>query len=275
MTTTRSRRRPDDDDEAVAWLEYDEELSYWHDAKRPLTILIFLLPLVLAYEIGMAAVLRSASGGVITNLAHKSLLRGFELLGMAPTGGFFLGGLVIIVVLFLWHILARDEWRVRRATLGLMAIETLVWTIPLLAIGALLGSEAVAIVASSGVSGAGGTLADLPWVSRLTISVGAGLYEELVFRMLLIAIVHTVLVDLAGLSSRLGASIAILLSAVLFAAYHPLGDPVTGALSGRRLAFFFLAGLFFAGVYVLRGFGIVVAVHALYDVVTVSMMDAD
>jgi membrane protease YdiL (CAAX protease family) len=106
--------------------------------------------------------------------------------------------------------------------------------------------------------------------SRLTISIGAGLYEELMFRMLLIGALHTLLVDVAGARARLGAAIAIIISAAAFAWYHPLEDPAAPAgLSWPRLAFYFLAGVYFGTLFIMRGFGIVVGVHALYDIMIV------
>ena len=104
--------------------------------------------------------------------------------------------------------------------------------------------------------------------SKLAISIGAGLYEELLFRMLLIAVLHTLLVDVAKLNSALGSTIAIVVSAGAFTLYHPaagLGPAV----------FYFLAGLYFGVVYLLRGFGIVVGVHAIYDIIMVSMLPQD
>ncbi len=47
--------------------------SYAIASKQPLHILAFLLPLVIAYEIGLA-VLLSGSEGVLTNKAHETLL---------------------------------------------------------------------------------------------------------------------------------------------------------------------------------------------------------
>ena len=109
---------------------------------------------------------------------------------------------------------------------------------------------------------------------RVAISVGAGLYEELLFRMALIALLHTLLVDLGKLSSAKGSGIAIAVSAVAFTVYHPLVDPhdATGGVSVRRVAFYFLAGLYFGAVFVRRGFGIVVGTHALYDILVVSAL---
>ena len=50
--------------------------SYWTVSRRPLQILLFLLPLIIAYEIALAVVLQR-EGGVFTNLAHKRLLEFF------------------------------------------------------------------------------------------------------------------------------------------------------------------------------------------------------
>ena len=103
------------------------------------------------------------------------------------------------------------------------------------------------------------------------ISIGAGLYEELMFRMLLIAVIHTLLVDLGRLSVVNGAIISVVVSAAAFAAYHPLDD-AQGNLSMQNLVFYFAAGLYFGAIFIARGFGIVVGVHALYDVIMVSLM---
>ena len=61
-----------------------------------------------------------------------------------------------------------------------------------------------------------------------------------------------------------GAGIAVVISAVAFAAYHPPAG-VAAAV------FYLLAGLYFGAIYAIRGFGIVVGVHAIYDVVVVVL----
>ena len=147
-----------------------------------------------------------------------------------------------------------------------MGAESLGLTIPLLVLGLLIGGSTAAVAPSTAPD-----LAAMNIWSRLTISIGAGLYEELLFRMMLIAILHTLLVDVGKLPSPLGAGIAVVVSAAAFTGYHPLNDDA-GALSWRRVGFYFLAGLYFGVVYVVRGFGIVVATHAFYDVLVVSML---
>ncbi len=71
--------------------------------------------------------------------------------------------------------------------------------------------------------------------------------------------------------TRYGVQIAVVVSAAAFTAYHPLRD-ATGAFSMPRVTFYLLAGLYFGAVYVVRGFGIVVGVHAFYDIMVVSML---
>jgi hypothetical protein len=238
-------------------------------ARRPLQMLAFLLPLIVAYEAGLAWVLRTDEG-VITNKAHETLLRFFETMGVPAAGGLYLGGLVIVVVLLAWHVLNRDPWKVSGAVAGLMAIESILLMFPLIALGLLL-ARGPASAGAVGGAGASLELAKLDTWSKMAISVGAGLYEELLFRMLLIAVVHTLLVDLAGCRDLTGRVAAILVSAAAFTWYHPLLGP-DGRFSMARALFFFLAGLYFAVVYVGRGFGVVVAVHCLYDIVTVAAL---
>ena len=254
----------------------DEEagLSYWAASRRPLQILVFLLPLIILYEIGLALLLRSESG-ILTNKAHESLLRFFDAFGINAGGGLFLGGIAIIVVLLVWHLLLRDPWKFDWGTTGLMVAESIVLILPLLVLGRLIRQVAEMSVAFGALTSINTPpspeLVELGIWSGTAISVGAGLYEELMFRMMLIAALHTLLVDVAKASPRVGAAIALVISSAAFTAYHPLTD-AAGAFSIQKMMFFFLAGLYFGVLYLVRGFGIVVAVHAFYDILTVAIL---
>lgn len=256
MSATNDHR-PDHPDD-------DGRFPYWSAAKRPLQILAFLLPLIIAYELCLALLLSAEDGrSVHTVLAHKGLLQFFNAFGVADAGGLYFGGLMIVVVLLVWHLLVRERWHVDVGVVGLMAIEALLLAIPLLALSHLVSIGDVA-AAPAGTT----EFAQLDVWSQMAISVGAGLYEELIFRMVLIAVVHTLLVDLAGLRQFTGAAIAIAVSAVAFTVYHDLDGP-DGRISPGRVLFYFVAGLYFGLVYVIRGFGLVVGAHATYDVITV------
>ncbi len=243
--------------------------GYWHEARRPLNILAFLLLPIVAYEFGLALVLRSETG-VLTNKAHESLLHFFSSFGVSAEGSLYLGGIVIIVVLLVWHVLNRDEWSLEPRTLGVMLVESMVLTLPLLVLGQTIARSSVPAFAGHSVDSE--TIAHLGTSAKLAISIGAGLYEELAFRMLLIAALHFFLVDVLKASHQMGFAMAIVVSAAAFTWYHDLAN-IAGQLSMQRLLFYFVAGLYFGTVYALRGFGIVVAVHAMYDVVTILLMD--
>ena len=98
------------------------------------------------------------------------------------------------------------------------------------------------------------------------ISLGAGIYEELLFRVLLVG----ALAWLARRAFGWGPAAAGMLSprvlgALIFSAFHyigPYGDPLElGSFTFRAVA-----GVLFSGLYLLRGFGITAWTHALYDV---------
>ena len=159
----------------------DSGPSYWHASRKPLQILAFLTPLILAYELGLAMFLRSREG-VLTNKAHETLLVFFDTFGLTATGGLYLGGAAIIVVLIIWHLLARDPWRIDPATPALMAAESLALTIPLLVLGLVIGGSTVATALSSAASSAPPDPACLCIWARLSTRLRAGLFVELLFR---------------------------------------------------------------------------------------------
>jgi hypothetical protein len=101
--------------------------------------------------------------------------------------------------------------------------------------------------------------------TKIMISLGAGIYEELVFRVLLVSGLMLAAKHLLGWGLRPSIAFAIVVGALVFSAFHyigPYGDP--WALDS--FTFRAIAGLIFSGLYVARGFGIAAWTHALYDV---------
>jgi membrane protease YdiL (CAAX protease family) len=94
--------------------------------------------------------------------------------------------------------------------------------------------------------------------------LGAGIYEEAIFRLCLFGLFFGLLrwLDLPGVAACLFAAVA---SSILFSAAHHLG-PYGQDYTHTLFVFRALAGLYFAFLYHLRGFGIVVGAHACYNV---------
>lgn len=252
---------------------------YWHETRRPFSSLIFLLPLLLAYEIGIVW-LGGADADAFRNGAdawiRQFLLElGIDLLWLVPT--------LVVAALVVWQWVSRQPWRTSWDTLGGMAAESLLFAFALI----LVGQGVDACFRQQPL------LLDVQtyWSPGLTIRaltfLGAGIYEEFLFRLCLIPLAYAACRALL-LTHRWSVGITIVATSVLFALAHYLGSPdaadgyalLSGAVakiqSSRAHLFSFvfrlIAGIFFAGLFFLRGFGIAVGAHAAYDVIVGAVM---
>jgi membrane protease YdiL (CAAX protease family) len=251
--------------------------TYWDRSKQPLEILALVAPLVVIYEIGLVWALR-AERGTITNRAHEGLLRLFDAVGI-DIMVMALPAAAVVVVLVTWQFLSRMPWSLHLPTIGLMAIESAAAALPLAVFALVIArsgsawASMAAVVSVAEPAGAGAGPETLGLLGKISLAIGAGIYEELIFRMALISLLHTLFVDAMRIGERWGTGIAIAISAVLFAIYHPLGA-VGGGIDWSRATFFVGAGAYFGVLYVMRGFGIAVGAHAAYDLLAVVALPA-
>ncbi|MCA9292922.1 MAG: CPBP family intramembrane metalloprotease [Phycisphaerales bacterium] len=243
------------------------DAPYWSAATKPLHVLAMLLPLIVFYEVGSFRWLRDDAGVREGIKARWVIGRMFEAFGVH---GLWMPPVLLIIVLLVWHFLLHERWRVRPGVVGGMVLEALAWAVPLMVLGQLLYSVLLGAHTGGGAGALAGTapgiapVAALGLGARATIAVGAGLYEEMVFRMLAIALVHGLVHDVIGFSDKIGRVAAVVASAAAFALYHEAAPGAQG-LDAAALAYYFAAGLYFGAVYLLRGLGIVVGAHAAYD----------
>jgi hypothetical protein len=258
VTSGASSTRP-----AVRTAQVD---SYWARSMRPLHVLVFLLPLIGAYELGSLVYLSDhLSGKALSVTAYKLFLDLFHVFGLA---GASLPSIALLVVFFTWHLINQDPWKIDPNTLAGMFLESLAWTLPLLVLAATF-VHARAMAADTGpaalLADTTQPLSQLPPMTQFTIAVGAGLYEEMLFRLVGLALLHFILVDLIGMKPFWGHPAAIIVAALAFAAYHQNQTP-------SEFLFKVAAGAYFGTVYTMRGFGIVVATHALYDILVLVVL---
>ena len=228
-------------------------------ATKPLHILVFLVPLIAFYEYGAWAYLTGDEGTRSAILAQRMLENLFSAMGATSV---HLPAILTVVVLLLWHAMTRDRWRVKPTVVLGMWGEAAVWTAPLLVLGVIIARAlGVGIEPAANTEFEAATLGE-----RLTIAIGAGLYEELLFRLLGITLFMLLFEDLLRFGKKQSAVLALLLTSVAFAWYH---DPrlASGAYDWPLAGYYAIAGAYFGLIYVFRGFGIVVGVHALYDLV--------
>lgn len=252
-------------------------LAYFELSKRPLQILLFVAPMMLVFELATWSHARRLSEPFLTVDAYQRFSEFFSQFGVS---GLYMAGALIVLILLVWHLVTRDPWEVHLGVPIIMLCESIVLAVPLLVLDQLIGR--LVPLAFPEYAGWGALTAavegpiqlhELPWQTRLLLSLGAGIYEELLFRFLLILTLHMVLVDLLRVPRTLGGVLCIATSAVLFTLYHDLHLP-DGTLDLHRVAFFGAAGVYFAAVYLIRGFGVVVGTHAMYDVFVVVIVPA-
>jgi membrane protease YdiL (CAAX protease family) len=107
-------------------------------------------------------------------------------------------------------------------------------------------------------------VANLSLGTRLMLSVGAGLYEELLFRVVLVAALAWLGNTIFAWRPVVAGVAATLVGAAIFSAVHYIGD-YGDRLTLYSFVFRMLAGVFFSALYLTRGFGITAWTHALYD----------
>jgi hypothetical protein len=100
-------------------------------------------------------------------------------------------------------------------------------------------------------------------LSAVVLSIGAGVHEELVFRLILTGGLLFFFGRVIGMRRFFSIGLSFCISSFLFSAAHHVigGEPFRLGVFVYR----FLCGIFFAAIYLVRGFGVAVYTHALYD----------
>ena len=223
------------------------EHSYLVKTRRPLNCLMFLLPLLVAYEAGQ----KFYRDDLIAPASLAALLEPFG----APAR--FVPPVLIVLVLLSWQVLSRQPWHVDGEVLLGMYAESVVAMMPLFGLSKLLTAVAASLpsLASGGLPA--GTAA------QLLSGIGAGIYEEFLFRLIAIGLLLVLTVDVLNAPRKPMVVMAIVLSSVVFSHSHFLGGE---HFNWGSFTFRALAGAYLAVIYVFRGFGIAVGTHACWNV---------
>ena len=257
-----------------------ETEKYLREGSGPLADLALTLPLFVVYHLGVVWLDVQNAADIVTRelkaLASASL-PAYSGLTLA-IGAVFAG---ILLVLGRGHTL---RWQ----RFALVALEGVLYAVAMRLVASyVVGRVHLAAgaqpIESSGfmvVSWFGGSLSPPPlallgepqsigFMTAVVLSLGAGLYEEIAFRVGLYGLGRKVLLAMmpeALPGQRLLASLGwAVLSAAVFSGWHyvgQFGDP----FELRSFLFRWVCGLVFTLIYVFRGFAPVVWTHALYDI---------
>jgi hypothetical protein len=178
---------------------------------------------------------------------------------MGATGR-FVPLLSVVAILLTWHIVRKDPWQIRFETLWGMLLESLVLALPLLALGISVSRWHIHIPLAGSI---------VQWENNAVLSVGAGVYEEFVFRLGLMTLISILAADVLRLRKWLSNLLMVSASAVLFSLYHYLGAETFGLQS---FIFRTAAGIYFGVLFLTRGFGITAGCHVAYDLIVVTLL---
>jgi membrane protease YdiL (CAAX protease family) len=237
--------------------------SYWRATRAPRYSLTFALPLLALYELLAFTLSGHAMAGVRNgaDVLLKSLFIQFGGRdGLIAFGALLIGTGAVLV----WRDLQRGG-SIRPRYFLLMAAESVAYALAFgMVVGMLTGLLLGGIVLAH-PAGLALPAAELSLASQLVISLGAGIYEELLFRVLLVGSLAWLGRAVFGWRPAWAGVFATLLGALIFSAFHYIG-PYGDRLELPSFTFRALAGIVFSALYLTRGLGITAWTHALYDV---------
>ena len=278
--------------------------SYLERTSRPIYAIVFLLPFIIFYELGTFGfntdILNQSQIRVVAFVWLQNLL---ESVGFGGKFAWVAPPLAVVVILMAMQITSGKQWRLWLGDILPMAVECVLLAVPLIVLTLFLSSSTEAennvsrfensaiqiqtgappncssvkdyrLSSDTGQAGRDGQ--GQPLLVNIVTGIGAGIYEELVFRLILICILMLLLQDALRLDHKNSIVLSVLISAALFSAHHHVdffsGQPnAIDPFNLTRFAFRTIAGIYFAILFAIRGFGITAGTHAFYNIIAVSI----
>lgn len=218
-----------------------------------LTSLILVFPLFLIYQIGVLFTLPMLNGAdFVTTFLFASLgltLKGY-LLFLAAVVGVFAIALAML----------KRKQQFNGKVFLPVVLESTIYALTMGSLIVLLMTKVLRFPPNLAVG-----LPEQGLLARLVMSLGAGVYEETVFRLGLLGGSIAAFEKLLGMSRWAAVLGAFVFSSAVFSFVHylpPTGDVFTFGSFTFRL----LAGIVFGLLFKLRGFAVAVYTHAFYDI---------
>ena len=216
--------------------------------------LLFVLPMVVVYEVGTW--LLGAVHAPVPQLVAHNLIQ--EFVAWFGTDSAWVPGLAAMATLVVWQLVRPGPSRPSLRVVLLMVPESIVLTIPLFVLGRVLAQTTGEETVLGGVG------------AQVVVVLGAGVYEELVFRFYLVGGLMLLFRHGLVVPRSVAAGGAVVAGALLFAAchFHPIGAtpfdwPAYVMTAG--------AGAYLGLLFVLRGVGISTGCHVAYNILSVLM----
>ena len=232
-------------------------MSYLLKSRTSFYSFLFTLPLFFLYEVNILflswddiLVVRNGADFLMRNI-----LESFDIYGLYGLGLVFFLGLSVTYIFFIKE---DQQQEVNVNFLFIMLAESMLWSVVLYF---LLFKFMVLLMNPTGKT----------ILQQVTLAIGAGIYEEFLFRVLLIAGLSGILGFVFMWDKTFKNIIAVVLSGGIFSAFHFMGE-YGDFFSMELFLIRFFAGLILGVLYMYRGFGITAYTHSIYDLIVLIRM---
>ena len=184
--------------------------SYWRSTRSPLYSFLFTIPLFLIYEIGIF--LTSSDDMFVLRNGADALMR--QILATFGIAGLYWVGAIFFIGFIITFILQRKYWeetQIHSDYFLLMMMESVAWSV---LIYFLMSNVYLLLMNPTGSM----------LVQQVTLAVGAGIYEEFLFRVLLIAGISVILGFIFQWSDKSRNWAAMVIAAGIFSSFHFIGE---------------------------------------------------
>jgi membrane protease YdiL (CAAX protease family) len=278
--------------------------SYLERTSRPIYATIFLLPFIVFYEIGTILInTDTLNQSQVRVVAFVWLLNLFEYLGIDSKVAWAAPPLAVVIILAALQLTSGKRWHFGLRAVWPMTIECILLAIPLIVLSLFLNGSArpgadmnqfansamraqteavtscslaatVSLPTALAAGHGGQPATEQSLLANIITGIGAGIYEELIFRLILICLLMVLLQDVLQLSHNVAIIVAVFVSAGLFSAHHHIVflDGQFGQstpFNWTEFSFRTIAGVYFAILFAMRGFGITAGTHVFYDIIAV------
>jgi len=231
-------------------------LSYWNVSKNIFYSILFITPMLFLYEImcwyqyyGLKFQIRNGADIFISQL--------FLSFGHYSELAYSLTLLIIFlaIVYFNWNVVKKGGLKI--SFLLFMLLESFIWCIVFIVLMGISENIILSILEHNIIS------------EQFYLSIGAGIWEELLFRVGALGIILYFMEYTLSYNHLFSVFIAIFFSALMFSLFHYIGQ-LGDIFTFRSFCLRTFAGIMLGALYVFRGFGITAYTHIFYNMAIIS-----
>lgn len=234
--------------------------NYFKQSRSPFYSFIFILPLFLIYEFGIYLI-SSGDLPTIRNSADVMLRKILTHFGVQGLYGMALLFFIGVIITFILNKGKFKDLQIKSNYFLISLFESILWALVLYII--LSQGQLLLTTGSAKL-----------FMQQLVLSIGAGIFEEFVFRVLLVSGLALIVGIFIKKQNIYKMTVSIIIAAAIFSIFHFFGEyadvPIIGIFFIR-----FIAGIILGYIYILRGFGIAAYSHSFYNIIVFSQFISD